>query len=77
VARDRLETILRQSRPAAFCLSMRLEIPDLQLRDAAQLLVVYPDFRFQRRTCHVCERPDEVTWFLRRRTEQSRPVIDT
>jgi hypothetical protein len=67
-ARDRLETILRESRPNAFCftcIASILEVSVLQVRDAAQLLVVDPEFRFRRGACHVCEREDEVIWFVR------------
>jgi hypothetical protein len=51
-ARDRLETILRESRPNAFCftcIASILEVSVLQVRDAAQLLVVDPEFRFRPR----------------------------
>jgi hypothetical protein len=65
---DQLETMLRESRPNSFCftsLATRLDVLVQQLRYAAQLLVVDPDFRFRRGVCHVCEREDEVIWFVR------------
>jgi hypothetical protein len=49
------------------CLATTLDVLVQQLRDAAQLLVVHPDFRFRRGVCHVCERDNEVIWFVRHR----------
>jgi hypothetical protein len=46
-----------------------------QARDAAQLFVINPDFRVQRRTCHVCGREDEVIRFVRPREGPSPPAI--
>jgi hypothetical protein len=46
--RQRVESLLRQHTPEAFCfscLAARLDISATQVRDAAQLLVVDPDLR--------------------------------
>jgi hypothetical protein len=72
--RVQLETILRQNRPTAFCftcLATKLAMPVGQVRDAAQLLVVQSDFRYQRRPCGICERLDEVVWFVQPRAYQA------
>jgi hypothetical protein len=67
--RRRLEAVLLQGRPDAFCfpcLGTRLAMPATRVRDAAQLVIVNPDFRVRRGPCRACGRTDEVMRFVRR-----------